>query len=68
MVGPKCKIFGQDTIYFLQGMSLHQNLGMILENKVVQKLNLEKNDFTNIGLLDYYSLKFHNRPDIIGQG
>ena len=26
-------------------MSVHQKLGMILENKVVQKLNLEKNDF-----------------------
>ena len=51
MVGPKCKIFGQDTIYFLQGMSLHQNLGMILENKVVQKLNLEKNDFTELIIL-----------------
>ena len=26
-------------------MTVHQNLGMILENKVVQKLKLEKNDF-----------------------
>ena len=28
-------------------MSVHQKLGIILENKVVQKLSLEKNVFTN---------------------
>ena len=27
-------------------MSIHQKLGIILESKVVQKLSLEKNDFT----------------------
>ena len=27
-------------------MSVHQKLGIILENKVVQKLNLENNVFT----------------------
>jgi hypothetical protein len=27
----------------LRGMSIHQKLGMILENNVVQKLSLEKN-------------------------
>ena len=27
-------------------MSVHQKLGIILENKVVQKLSLEKNVFT----------------------
>ena len=27
-------------------MSVHQKLGIILESKVVQKLSLEKNDFT----------------------
>ena len=27
-------------------MSVHQKLGIILESKVVQKLNLEKNIFT----------------------
>ena len=27
-------------------MSVHQKLGIILENKVVQKLSLEKNIFT----------------------
>ena len=27
-------------------MSVHQKLGIILESKVVQKLNLEKNVFT----------------------
>ena len=30
---------------FLRGMSVHQRLGIILENKVVQKLSLEKNVF-----------------------
>ena len=31
---------------FLQGMSVHQILGIILESKLVQKLSLEKNVFT----------------------
>ena len=31
---------------FLQGMSVHQKLSIILESKVVQKLSLEKNVFT----------------------
>jgi hypothetical protein len=30
----------------VRGMSVHQKLGIILESKVVQKLNLEKNVFT----------------------
>ena len=39
---------------FLWGMSVHQKLGIILENKVVQKLSLEKN-----GRLNWYSsMKF----------
>ena len=49
----KCKIFGQESTYSLgksfkkslRGMSVHQILGIILENKVVQKLSLEKNVF-----------------------
>ena len=53
MVGPKCKIFGQESTYsegekfkkFLRGMSVHQKLGIILESNVVQKLSLEKNVF-----------------------
>ena len=32
-----------------------QQLGMILENKVVQKLKLEKFFFTKNGLLNWYS-------------
>ena len=49
-MGPK-KTFGQEsTMYFffkfLRGMSVHQKLGIILESKVVWKLNLEKNVFT----------------------
>ena len=31
---------------FQWGMSIHQKLGIILESEVVQKLSLEKNDFT----------------------
>ena len=31
---------------FLRGMSVRQKLGVILESKVVQKLSLEKKDFT----------------------
>ena len=48
----KTKIFGQELRYgkkikkFLQGMSVHQKLDIILENKVVQKLSLEKNVYT----------------------
>ena len=43
MVGRKRKILAKNqhtpkkkNIKILQGMSVHQNLGMILENKVVQ--------------------------------
>ena len=47
----KSKIFGQESKYSLGlkkkkiigGMSVHQKLEIILENKVVQKLLLEKN-------------------------
>ena len=54
MVGPKSKIFGQKSIYLLnethcilriRGAPVRQKLDMILENKVVQKLKLEKNVF-----------------------
>ena len=46
----KSKIFGQKSTYsygkffqkFLQGMSVRQKLGIILESKVVQKLDIEK--------------------------
>ena len=39
-------------------MSIHQKLGMILENEVAQKLNLEKNDFTKklIYKIDFESM------------
>ena len=36
-------------------MSVHPKLGMILENKVVQKLSLEKMFLTKNGLLNWYS-------------
>ena len=35
----------------LRGMSVHQKLAIILENKVVQKLSLEKKNLTINGLL-----------------
>ena len=40
---PKINIFkGNHCILRLQGAPVRQKLGMILENKVVQKLKLEK--------------------------
>ena len=49
MVGPKKQVFwpkinilkGNRCILRIQGAPVHQNLGMILENKVVQKLKLD---------------------------
>ena len=37
--------FELSRLPLLRGMSVHQKLGIILENKVVQKLSLEKNVF-----------------------
>ena len=50
MVGPKKqdlwpKIKGNHCILRIRGAPVRQKLGMILENKVVQKLKLEKNVF-----------------------
>ena len=53
MVGPKIQAFcskidmlkGNRCILRIQGAPVRQKLGMILENKVVQKLELEKNVF-----------------------
>ena len=53
MVGPKMQDFcpkinmlkGNHCILRIRGAPVHQKLGMILENKVVQKLKLEKNIF-----------------------
>ena len=50
----KSNIFGQESTYhkgkkikeFLRGMSVRQKLGVILESRVVQKLSLERKDFT----------------------
>ena len=58
MVGPKKQDFwskinilkGNYYILRIRGVPVRQKLGMILENKVVQKLKLEKN-----GLLNRYS-------------
>ena len=53
MVGPKKQEFwpkinilkGNHCILRIRGVPVHQKLGMILGNKVVQKLKLEKNVF-----------------------
>ena len=53
MVGPKKQDFwsrinilkGKKCILRIQGASVRQKLGMIFENKVVQKLRLEENVF-----------------------
>ena len=43
---PKINIFkGNQCILRIQGAPVRQKLGMILENKVVQKLKLEKKVF-----------------------
>ena len=61
MVGPKKQDFwpkinrlkGNHCILRILGAPVRQKLGMILENKVVQKLKLEKNVFfTKNGLLN----------------
>ena len=53
MVGPKMQAFcpriamlkGNRCILRIRGAPVRQKLGMILENKVVQKLELEKKSF-----------------------
>ena len=60
MVGPKMQAFcpridmlkGNRCILRIGGAPVCQKLGMILENKVVQKLKLEKMFFTKHGLLN----------------
>ena len=60
MVGPKMQAFcpridmlkGNRCILRMRGAPVSQKLGMILENKVVQKLELEKNVFSKNGLLN----------------
>ena len=64
MVGPKNQDFwpknnilkGNYCILSLQGAPVRQKLGMILENKVVQKLKLEKKS-PNLIFLNYSFLK-----------
>ena len=73
MVQPFCPridmLKGNRCILRLRGAPVRQKLGMILENKVVQKLKLEKNVFYKrwspilIFLNDFF-FKFHNRTDI----
>ena len=60
MVGPKMQAFcpridmlkENRCILRIQGAPVRQKLGMILENKVVQKSKLEKKIFTKNGLLN----------------
>ena len=72
MVGPKKQDFwpkinilkGNHCILRIRGAPVRQKLGMILENKVVQKLKLEKNVFYKkwslklIFLNDFFLKKF----------
>ena len=54
MVGPKKQDFwlninilkGNHCILIMRGVSIHQKLGMILENKVVQKVEVRKKVFS----------------------
>ena len=63
MVGPKKQDFWQtinilkENHYILRihGVPVCEKLGMILENKVVQKLKLEKNVFYKNRFLNWYS-------------
>ena len=56
MVGPKKQDFwpkidilkGNHCILRIPGAPVRQNLGMILENKVVQKLKVEENVFFKV--------------------
>ena len=70
MVGPKMQAFCHDhamlkgncCILRIRGAPVRQKLGMILENKVVQKLELEKNVFykkwsPTLIFLNYFFLK-----------
>ena len=60
MVGPKKQDFwpkinilkGNHCILRIQGAPVRQKLGMILGNKMVRKLKLEKMFFTKNGLLN----------------
>ena len=60
MVGPKKQDFWpkinilkeNHCILRIRGAPSRQKLGMILENKMVQKLKLEKNVFSKKGLLN----------------
>jgi len=60
MVGPRRRYFWpkinilkeNHRILRIRGAPVCQKLGMILQNKVVQKLKLEKNFFTKNGLLN----------------
>ena len=64
MMGPEMQDFcpridmlkGNRCILRIRGAPVRQKLGMILENKVVQKLKLEKKVFfTKNGPLNWYS-------------
>ena len=62
--GPKINILkGNHCILRMQGAPLRQKMGMILESKVVQKLEIEKNVFHKkcspklIFLNDFFFLK-----------
>ena len=52
---PKINILKEDhCILRIRGATVRQKLGIILENKEVQKLNSEKNVFFKNGLVNCY--------------
>jgi dephospho-CoA kinase len=51
-IWPKIKILKGNHCILSEGAAVHQKLGRILENKVVQKLKLEKMFSTKNGLLN----------------
>ena len=74
MVGPKMQAFCHDhamlkgncCILRIRGAPVGQKLGMILENKVVQKLKLEKKVLNKKWSLKSMKRKFKKMPSIFG--
>ena len=55
MVGPKTQDFWPNhCILRIRGTTVRQKLGMIIENKVVQKLKLKKNVFYLASEIDIF--------------
>ena len=72
MVGPKKQVFwpkinilkGSHCILRLRGAAVRQKLDVILENKMVPKLKLEKMFFTKNGFLESFCCKKNPNQEI----